>query len=268
MPETRHESLSPEQIQPLGHAEHTPAHMHPQGHIVYPATGVLSMVTDAGSWIAPSNRAVWIPAGFTHQHRAHGVTDMRVVFMPENFTSLLPARPVVLASSPLAREATLALTGATTRSAAARDRLRMVIIDDLTAAPEQPLHLPEPHDERLLALTRLVEADMASPATLEQLGKKVGASERTLSRLFQYETGMSFRQWRTQLRVHRALLMLTDNMSVIDTATACGWANPSAFIDAFTALIGQTPGRYQRTLPPPKPGERQPYGRTGRFLVP
>ncbi|MFB4426764.1 hypothetical protein C5F59_037465 [Streptomyces sp. QL37] len=35
---------------------------------------------------------------------------------------------------------------------------------------------------------------------------------------------------------------------MIDTATACGWANPSAFIDAFTALVGRTPGQYQRSL--------------------
>jgi AraC-like DNA-binding protein len=248
MPETRHESPSPEQIHLLGHDERTPAHRHERGHLVYPASGVLSMVTDAGSWIAPSNRAVWIPGGFTHQHRAHGATDMRIVFMAGSFAELLPRYPAVLAVTPLAREAMLTLTGRTERPAAARDRLRTVVVDELTAAPEQPLHLPEPHDERLLALTRLVEQDMGSPATLEELGRRVGAGERTLSRLFRRETGMGFRRWRAQLRVHRALLMLTDGVSVIDTATACGWVNPSAFIDAFTALVGQTPGRYQRAL--------------------
>lgn len=253
MLEFRHDLYSPELIQRLGHAELTPAHVHDQGHLVYPASGVLSMVTDAGSWIAPSNRAVWIPARFTHQHRAHGITDMRVVFMTAPFAELLPPQPAVLAVSPLAREALLALTapevaGVPRRSAPARDRLRMVVIDDAVSTAEQPLHLPEPRDERLLALTHLVETDMASPATLAELGHQIGASERTLSRLFAEETGMSFRQWRTQLRIHRALLMLTDGTSVIDTAIACGWANPSAFIDAFTALVGQTPGRYRRAL--------------------
>lgn len=253
MPESRHELSAPEQIHLLGHAEHTPAHVHDQGHLVYPASGVLSMVTESGSWIAPSNRVVWIPAEFAHQHRAHGATDMRIVFMTAPFAEYLPHRPAVLAVSSLAREAMLALTG--TRGAGtpqrpveARNRLRMVIIDDLVATAEQPLHLPEPHDERLLALTHLVEADMASPATLAELGRRIGASERTLSRFFAEETGMSFRQWRTQLRIHRALLMLTDGTSVIDTASACGWANPSAFIDAFTSLVGQTPGRYRRAL--------------------
>ncbi|WP_129660640.1 AraC family transcriptional regulator [Rothia uropygialis] len=248
MPESRHTLLSPEQIHLLGHDEHTPAHVHGRGHIVYPSTGVLSMVTEDGSWIAPPNRAVWIPAGFTHQHRAHGTTDMRIVFMSPDMAGLLPERPAVLALTALAREAVLALTETSGRSTESRDRLRRIIIDDVIAAPEQPLHLPEPHDDRLLAVTHLVERDLASPVSLASLGRRVGASERTLSRLFQRETGMSFRQWRIQLRIHRSLLMLTEGVSVVDTATACGWSNPSAFIDAFDSLVGQTPGKYQHSL--------------------
>ncbi|MFF1920088.1 AraC family transcriptional regulator [Streptomyces sp. NPDC058221] len=242
------ESVLREHVLLLGHDERTPEHKHARGHLVYPATGVLSLVTSVGSWIAPSNRVVWIPAGFEHQHRAHGQTDMRIVFMAPSQAVLLPTHPAVLVMTPLAREAALALTGPESRSAGVRARLRRVIIDDITTAPEQPLHLPEPHDDRLRAVVALVEEGMASPLTLSALGHQVGASERTLSRLFRQETGMSFPQWRTQLRVHHALLLLAGGVSVINTATACGWANPSAFIDAFTALVGQTPGQYRRTL--------------------
>lgn len=248
MPEIRLNSLMPEQSHDLGHDHVTSAHVHPQGHLVYPASGVLSMVTDAGSWIAPPNRAVWIPAGCSHQHRAHGATDMRIMFIPQGMAQLLPGHPAVLVVSALAREAALALTGAAARAQAARDRLRRVVIDDLTVAAEQPLHLPEPQDERLQALTYLVQHDLANPVTLEQLGRKIGASERTLSRLFHRETGMSFRRWRAQLRIHHALLLLTDGVSVTAAAVACGWANPSAFIETFTALVGVTPGAYRRTL--------------------
>jgi AraC-like DNA-binding protein len=57
--------------------------------------------------------------------------------------------------------------------------------------------------------------------------------------------GMSFHQWRTQLRVQHALTHLLDGHPVTSTAALCGWSNPTSFIDAFTAIIGQTPGRYQ-----------------------
>lgn len=243
-----HESLSPELIHLLGHDERTPAHTHALGHLVYPATGVLSLVTRDGSWIAPSNRVVWVPAEFEHQHRAHGATDMRVVFLPESMATSLVPHPAVLATTPLAREAMLALTGPIRREKASTDRLRLVVIDELSATGEQPLHLPEPHDDRLLAVTKHVEEDLSTPVSLAELGHRVGASERTLSRLFQQETGMTFRQWRAELRVHRALLRLADGMSVYDTAAECGWANPGSFILAFTSLVGMSPGKYQQSL--------------------
>lgn len=250
MPKTRHLAPESEQLHTLDHAERTPAHGHSRGHVVYPASGVLSLITDNGSWIAPPNRAVWIPAGFAHHHRAHGATDMRVVFLDADLAALLPDHPSVLVVTPLAREATLALTSETERTAEAHERLRRVMIDEFVTAAEQPLHLPEPHDDRLRAVARLVEEDLAAPRSLAELGRQVGASERTLTRLFQRETGMTFRQWRTQLRIHHALLLLTDGLPVVDVAVACGWSNPSDFIDAFTALVGETPGRYQRTLRP------------------
>src|SRR5699024_763960 len=113
---------------------------------------------------------------------------------------------------------------------------------------EQPLHLPEPRDDRLLAVTKLVEEDPANPVSLAELGRQVGASERTLTRLFQQETGMTFRQWRAELRVHRALLLLAGGLSVYDAAAGCGWANPGSFITVFTSRVGMSPGRYQHSL--------------------
>ncbi|MFD1052489.1 helix-turn-helix transcriptional regulator, partial [Kibdelosporangium lantanae] len=83
---------------------------------------------------------------------------------------------------------------------------------------------------------------------LAELGRAAGTSERTLSRLFHTGLGMGFHRWRTILRVHHALFLLADGNSVTDTAIACGWSNPSTFIDAFTAVVGQTPGRYQADL--------------------
>nr|WP_312024848.1 helix-turn-helix domain-containing protein [Amycolatopsis balhimycina] len=47
------------------------------------------------------------------------------------------------------------------------------------------------------------------------------------------------------LRTQRALIELSDGASVTDTAIRLGWSDPSSFIDAFTELVGQTPGRYR-----------------------
>ncbi|MGW7539189.1 helix-turn-helix transcriptional regulator [Amycolatopsis sp. NPDC054798] len=123
-----------------------------------------------------------------------------------------------------------------------------MVVDELGEVPGEVLHLPEPRDDRLRVVTELLHEDPGRGETLAELGRVAGASERTLSRLFHADVGMSFQRWRTVLRVHHALFQLSEGVSVTDTAIACGWANPSAFIAAFTALVGQTPGRYQGGL--------------------
>ena len=227
-------------------------HSHPRGHLVYAARGVLSVHTERGTSIVPANRVAWIPAGFTHYHRAHGDTDMRIIFLPASLTRLAPGHPAVFTVSGLAREILLTLTGpgnydpaARQYDRAARARLRRVLVDELHEAREQPLQLPEPHDDRLQAIAQLLYEQPADSSSLAELGQAIGASARTLSRLFHDELGMTFYQWRTQLRIYHALVLLADGHDTTHVAHACGWANPNSFIAAFTSIIGTTPGRHR-----------------------
>ncbi len=47
------------------------------------------------------------------------------------------------------------------------------------------------------------------------------------------------------LRIHHALILLAEGHDTTSVAHACGWANPSSFIAAFSNILGTTPGRYQ-----------------------
>jgi AraC-like DNA-binding protein len=171
-------------------------------------------------------------------------------------------QPTVVPVPPLLREVLIALTdiaeptaaentGGTedaARTDSERRHLEMVAFDQLRRCPAEPLHLPEPGDDRLRAISSILHATPGDPRTLAELGREAGAGERTLSRLFRRETGMTFPQWRTQLRLHHALVRLTRGDSVTTVAVAVGFANPSAFISAFKDMFGVTPGVYQRTL--------------------
>ncbi|MEU4253038.1 helix-turn-helix transcriptional regulator [Amycolatopsis sp. NPDC026612] len=228
---------------PLAHGEDVAAHFHDFGQLRYAASGALVTTTRAGTWVAPANRVTWVPPFHVHSSRAHGETDVRLLRIPVALAGRLPAEPAVFVASALLREACLAIDG---DDEPARVRLLLeVVIAELRRAAREPLRLPEPADPRLKAVTDLLHADPASPATLAELGHRTGSSERSLSRLFGSELSMSFHQWRTLLRIQRALLELGEDTSVTDTATRLGWANPGSFIEAFTGLVGQTPGRYR-----------------------
>ena len=125
-------------------------------------------------------------------------------------------------------------------------------LHQLRAAPAVRFHLPQPADERLRDVTAILAQDPGSDRTLAELGRVVGAGERTLSRLFRAETGMTFPQWRAQLRLHHSLILLATGRSVTATAMTCGYSTPSAFTAAFRATFGTTPGAYRRTWAAPR----------------
>jgi AraC-like DNA-binding protein len=232
----------------LGHRDTIDWHYHDVGQLVYPSSGVLAISAAIGTWVVPPQRAVWIPAGVPHAHQAHGPTQMRTLAFPaaKGTDPALPASPVVVAVSPLLREIIVALTCGEGPPYTVRQRESMerVALDQLRRVGQLPLRLPALADDRLRAIAALLRADPAEVRTLAELGMVVGASERTLSRLFRQEAGMSFPQWRTQLRLQHALVLLADGTPVTSTALVCGWSNPSAFIEAFRRAFGATPGKF------------------------
>ena len=79
---------------------------------------------------------------------------------------------------------------------------------------------------------------------MEGRGFGGGASERTLARLFERETGMSFRAWRQQLRLLRALELLAAGTPVTRVALDLGYESTSAFSAMFRRVLGTAPTRY------------------------
>ncbi|MGW0802526.1 AraC family transcriptional regulator [Nonomuraea sp. NPDC002799] len=229
---------------PLTHRERIDWHDHAEHQLIYPRQGVLRISTRAGGWIVPPHRGVWIPAGVPHAHEAHGPTEIRALVFDPSVNPLRLDQPTVLAITPLLREVIVTLTDDGDLTGGQRHNLERVVLDQIRRVESLPLCLPSPADPRLRDLAAILEDDPADDRRLAELGAAVGASERTLSRLFRDQTGLSFPQWRTQLRLHHALILLAGGDSVTAIAAACGYSGPSAFIHAFKHAFGTTPGEY------------------------
>ena len=52
-------------------------HQHRRGQLLYAASGVVAVSTPQGAWVAPPERAVWIPGGTPHAVRMVGPVSTR-----------------------------------------------------------------------------------------------------------------------------------------------------------------------------------------------
>jgi AraC-like DNA-binding protein/quercetin dioxygenase-like cupin family protein len=221
-------------------------HKHERSQFLYASSGVMTVNTGKGVWVVPPLRAVWIPGGTPHQIRVSGSLSMRTLYMePDYFAGPAPGCCVV-AVSPLLKELILhamelprlyALGGA-------EERLIKVLLDQITDMHISPLELPIPEDARLLKVYRQLSHNPGDNRSLKAWGQEVGATGRTLARRIRSETGMSFGQWRQQIRILEALKRLGQNEPVTSVAIELGYDSPSAFISMFKKALGKTPGQY------------------------
>ena len=102
-----------------------------------------------------------------------------------------------------------------------------------------------------------LEAELASPIRLHQVGRAVGASPAYLTDLFRRVEGVSLHRYVVQVRLARALVELphTDDLSTL--ALDVGFSSHSHFSAAFRRAYGCSPsvlrqamrGRQRPTLP-------------------
>ncbi|MCX2731783.1 helix-turn-helix transcriptional regulator [Saccharopolyspora sp. NFXS83] len=246
MSQIRHAPVAPTSTQFRDGGDTIDRHRHDDHQLIYVSSGVLAITTEHGCWIASRDRALWVPANTWHEHRFYGRSRFHTAGFPVGGGApLLDAeRPTVIAVDALVRELLIALTGTTLTRVETR-HVEAVLRDRLRRVTAQPVVLPTARDRRLADACRLVEDDLRRPRTLAQLAGQVHTSERTLSRLYRDEFGMSFPQWRTRARTLTAMIMLAEGSSVTDTAHACGWATTSAFVHTFARSTGTTPGAYR-----------------------
>ncbi|WP_344861250.1 helix-turn-helix transcriptional regulator [Amycolatopsis ultiminotia] len=250
MSDSRHLPEAPTDIRDLTATASVHAHWHDENQVVYASSGVLAVHTARSRWITPAHRALWIPAGTVHSHRAYGVTRLHLFGFSQETSPLQLSEPTAIAVTPLLRELLIAYTAlGRDRGTPAGRRMRAVLFDQLATAPERPVQVPAARDPRLAALCRLLEQDPSDSRSLEALGREVGVSGRTLTRLFRHDTGMTFPQWRTQLRLYHALRLLAEDRPVTSVAQLCGFATASAFIDVFRRCLGHTPGSFLHSGP-------------------
>ncbi|MCX4908797.1 helix-turn-helix transcriptional regulator [Streptomyces sp. NBC_00878] len=220
------------------------SHWHTFHQLAWAAKGLLRVTSEHGTWLLPPSLALWIPARVAHTTQAEGDAVMRSPYVnPAACPEITWTEPTVVAVDPLLR----ALIDHLVRedlAPEARSRAEAVLLDVLRPVPVTSVSVTEPHDPRAVRVARALAADPADGRPLASWGVEVGASARTLARLFVAETGLAFGQWRERLRMRSAMPYLAEGLPIESVARRVGYASASSFVAAFHRVVGLTPRQY------------------------
>jgi AraC-like DNA-binding protein/quercetin dioxygenase-like cupin family protein len=244
---------------PAGHF--TGRHTHPRAQLLYAIAGVMRVETDDGLYIVPPTTGLWLPARVPHAVRMPDDLRMRALFLEATAAKAGPGRVAVIAVSGLLRELILAACdeGAAWNGPLPEQPVAALVLHEIRNAAVRPMSVPVCRDARLARLADVLLADPADPRDLPELAELAGASARTLARLFRRDTGVSFQQWRRQLRLTEAYARIAQGETPARAAKLAGYASSPAFGAAFRAAFGITPGQARQpsaSWSGAQPGER------------
>ncbi|WP_084652501.1 AraC family transcriptional regulator [Ottowia thiooxydans] len=226
-----------------------PIHHHRKGQLVMALRGGVVCEVSNAMWMVPPHHAVWIPGGMPHSNRA--TNNARICFLfVEPEASQMPDKCCTLAISPMVRELILYLADqgfAYPRQGAAA-RVAAVVLEQLATAPIERLHLPVSDHPKIRFITDAWELDPSDRRTLVQWADQLAVSGRSLARLVERETGLSFGRWRQQWHLIVALRQLAEGSPVQQVASNLGYDSVTAFITMFKKSLGQPPAQYFASL--------------------
>jgi len=219
-------------------------HCHQRGQLLYTRQGCTRITLAQQLCLLPPSRAAWIPGGISHRAVMQQSVDYRSIWLVPELCRELPQQVCVIEVSPLLRAVLEPMAQADFDSDWQHGRLVHLLglcLSEIREAAQQPMLLPLPRDKRLAPLLSTPEQ---LPPELQALEQQIGASSRTIGRIFQRETGMSYQQWRQQWRLMRAMELLATGRSLSYCGYALGFASDSAFIAFFKSMSGTTPGQW------------------------
>jgi AraC-like DNA-binding protein len=221
-------------------------HFHLAGQVYLLEAGLVTIDSPRGRLVAVPRRLGWIPPGVLHRALGHGPISGLVGHVVLEACESLPPEPALLEAGDLAGPLMARLAAWRGEVGDQRTaRLAEALLDELAAAPQAGPTLPLPQSE---GLRRLCEALMAGGEASEPADWARGqnVSLRTLTRRFEAETGLTPLAWRRALRLTRARELLADGEAVSQTAWRVGYESVGAFIEAFKAVFGLTPGAWAK----------------------
>jgi AraC-like DNA-binding protein/quercetin dioxygenase-like cupin family protein len=229
-------------------------HRHEPAQIAWSPNGVITATVDGTAFVLTPGQALWIPGDAEHDLACRTDAVVHCAYVDPGCEAIAWTGPTTFAVTPLVHELFTLLAGGDV-DPTGRRHAEALLLHLMRPGSGTALPLRLPADPRAREVASGLLADPADPRTLEEWGRAVGASSRTLARAFAADTGLGFTAWRTQARLCAALEQLGAGRTPAQVARRVGYTSPRAFSAAFRRALGTTPQDFVTAG-----GDRRPVG--------
>lgn len=214
--------------------------------ILYAPSGCMTLLTRHQQVILPPQKLMFIPAGLEHRVTFRNVVAYRSIYLDIRKVKVKTLGLEVRVVSPLLAEVIerICQWGWEGEYTPAHHNILTVFWDEFHQAQKESYQLDIPSDYRLQSWMAAFMLEKKVPPFLHELAQYVGASEKTITRIFKRETHMSYQAWRQQWRVYRAIELLAENTVISEISDQLEFSSDSAFIEFFKNHTGTTPAKY------------------------
>ncbi|SHO56547.1 AraC family transcriptional regulator [Vibrio quintilis] len=235
----------------------TNVHAHPFGQLTHIRQGVLHVVTETTGTGMPSTSLVpqrslipqscfiWIPPDWPHHAFSHTEIMADVVQVPASPATTLPHQPAIFAITPFILALIQRLTH-DNKTQTIKQHLLAVLVDEILQQAPLSFSLPMPQSAGLQDMARQILQMPDDKIPLAERARQTGMSERTFSRKFSKETGMTWAHWRQVVRLFHAIEWLQQGKPVSWVALTCGYSHPSALVAVFRQHFGCSPNAWKQ----------------------
>ncbi|MEB3754029.1 helix-turn-helix transcriptional regulator [Acinetobacter sp. MD2(2019)] len=227
-------------------------HAHLRAQLLYASIGTIQVYTPQQMWIVPPKCALWIPARIEHSVIALSYVKMNTALIEEKAARVMSQHCFIIRVGNLLHELLIRLNethhlpiSSGINSDELFRALQVLIFEEIHKANLLPIQIPWPKDARLL---KICQALFDTPNDLKDLNAwadEISTSPRTLMRMFQKDTGLSYRSWIQQLHIALALSKIGHGEAISSIATSLGYTNASAFSAMFKRHLGKTPQQFK-----------------------
>ena len=223
-------------------------HSHQWSQFIYASQGILAVTSTTARYIVPPQQGVWITPETDHEVTALSNVELTSFYFRNSLLASLPNQCGVLEVNSFLKVLILEAKyiASDYQWHKSDGRLLRLIQDRICEAKVIALQLPSPRDKRLLVMLNSLQREPNNRHSLDQWSRVVGASARSLSRLFKQQTGLTYTQWRQRLMIQISITQLSQGQSVGNVSLSLGYESPSAFIHMFKTNTGVTPSSYTR----------------------